>query len=121
MFAGTSNFSFELSEDGETVKLFFEWPKPMYNVGEIFNFFPMDNIPNYHPKYLALENALEVVRSSVDDKPRGSIDIKLPIPVQNLSSTWTKKQIDKDGCTMLYLELSGFQTKYAVKNEEKVF
>lgn len=121
MFSGTTNYSFDISEDGESVKLFFDWPKPMYNVEDIFKAFPSETIPNFHPKYVALENALETVRGNVDEKPKGSVEVKLPIPVQNVSSTWTKKLIESKGCTLLYLELYGFQTKYAVKNNEKLF
>lgn len=121
MFAGTSNFNFEIGEDGETVKLNFEWPNPMFNIGDIFKEISAEGVPNYHPKYLALENALEGVRSYVDEKPQGSIEVKLPLPVQNLSSTWTKKLINSKGCTVLYLELTGFQTKYVVKKDERAF
>lgn len=121
LFSGASNVSFELSENCQTLKIKYDWAKEMYNAASIF-IAVNPGIPNYHPKYIMFENALEKIRSSIDSIPSGAITVTLPIPVQNDSSTWIKKLIPTENGEgkIVYLEFTGFQKKYAVKMEDRV-
>lgn len=120
MFAGATNISFELTEDCRKIKIYFEWPNGMFTIKDIFKSFDPP-VPNYHPRYLALENALERYRKSLDTIPNGVIHVRLPIPVQNISSTWFKKLINTDGGSLIvFIELTGYQKQYTIKKEDKI-
>lgn len=58
---------------------------------------------------------------TIDDVPSGTINARLPIPVQNDSATWYTKLIHtENGGKIIFLEFTGFQKKYAIKKEHRI-
>jgi hypothetical protein len=120
MFSGIKNLKFELSDDGMSLCVVYDWPEAIYNVGELFK--KKDGTaecPNFHPKYKAVEKIVKTSKISVEDKPHGKIKVALPIKVQNIPATWSKKLVKRsDEAIVAIIELSGFPKKYEVKESD---
>ena len=70
-----------------------------------------------HPKIVALN--LEQAGASLEEVPRGSIEITLPISVQTVSSSISIKGKMCNGVMLMMVELMSFETKYGVKQKGK--
>ena len=69
---------------------------------------------------LELKKDLESTRESIEEIPRGSIEITLPISVQTVSSSISITGIRTvEGVKLMIVELMSFESRYAVKKEDK--
>lgn len=115
--SGAQKVRVELSNDGLTVFVKYNWPKTMFNFDDMFKK-QLDNqeMNILHPKILCLKNALESVRTRVDSMPEAFMKVKLPIKVQTASDTWSKRGIKReDGTNVVLAEFKGYIKEYNKK------
>lgn len=68
---------------------------------------------------IALKAELENLRGNIEAKPRSSIQLSLPIPVQTDPNTVSYKAgKTPDGVSVLIANLSAFHTSYSMKKAE---
>jgi len=118
--SGAKDVQFNLSPDGRSAIVDYEWPKALYTMDDLFRrWIDKKELQIYHPKIIAVQSELEKFRDTVDQAPRGSIHISLPIEVQTATSTWSKTGIKRtDGVMMLLVELMAHQKAYTVKQTD---
>lgn len=109
-----------LNTEGTVVTIKYNWPKAMYNVNDLFkNFVAAGDFAIIHPKVLAVGNALEKCRASIDSAPEGAIVITLPMKVQTGLNTWSKFGISRnDGTQIVMMEFMGYVKDYHKTKED---
>lgn len=120
MPSGAANVKLELNSDGTIVVITYNWAKILYTMDDLFkNELHINEIQAYHPKIIALHNALERMRNKVDVAPQGSLKIKLPFPVQTSITSYKKTGIfRKDGSQILTAEFQGIPKTYNKKDSD---
>ena len=123
LLGGVSDAEFSLVGDGpgtRLAKIEYSWPATCVEIENIFVKEISQGLPSCHPKIVALKQDLERTRDSIDDIPRGSIDITLPISVQTVSSSISiQGKKNKEGVMLMVVELMAFESRYTVKQKEK--
>jgi len=121
---GAEDVEFSLLGSGpgsSTARLTYSWPRISYDIDSFFEkdinrkeMFPSD------PLISSFKQELQNHRETVDCIPKGVIDLTLPIPVQTVSESISKrgKKRDDGSCVMVVV-LSAFENYYTVKKEEK--
>lgn len=125
LFSGVQSATFRLIGDGpgtrEAVVDYF-WAKTSVDHERIFaKEIEHKVMPSCHPKIEQLRNDLELYREKIEDIPKGSIELILPIPVQTVAGSVSidGKIIEDDrNATYLVVELTGYQTAYSVKEKD---
>lgn len=109
-------------DNNHVLKITYTWPIYAYNVSEMFKR-EGDNetfVNKLHPKFLAVEKALENVRENIEDAPQGVIDIVLPANIQLDPGTWNNYFNRKsDGTLLFFFEFLCVRTDYIIKKREK--
>lgn len=117
MPSGATKVKLDLNSDGTIVLITYNWAKIMYTMDDLFkNEIQKNQIQLYHPKVVALQNALERMRNKIDDAPQGSMKIKLPFPVQTSVNSYKRTGIIRtDGSQILTAEFQGIPKQYNKK------
>lgn len=116
---GAQNVRFEVSNNGSSVIVKYEWPKTLYTMDDLFKKeIDAKRIPLFHPKVLAMEDGLRKCRERIDVVPEAAIRINLPIKVPNQSVAGTNKSgiARDDGTKIVMVELAGFTVYKREKN-----
>ena len=123
LIGGVSDVEFSLVGDGPGTRLAridYRWPQICVNIEAIFSKEIASGLPSCHPKIVELKKDLESTRESIEEIPRGSIEITLPISVQTVSSSISITGIRTvEGVKLMIVELMSFESRYAVKKEDK--
>jgi len=134
---GATDVEFSLLGIGpgsSTVEISHDWPNIMYNIDSLFQKLNLSSQKAaggegseslsqsqlYHPKILSLKKELENNRATIDSIPRTRIQIKLPIPVQTATTSYTffgGKQ--PDGSMFVFADMTAYQNTYSVKKSDK--
>lgn len=125
LIGGVTDANFSVVGDGpgtRTVRIDYLWPAMSFDIEGIFaQEINDESLPVCHPKIEALKKDLEKCRSCIDQIPKGSIELTLPIPVQTIvNSVKITGKKTKDGTRFLIAELMGYQNAYMVKEKDKV-
>lgn len=125
-FNGVKNISFDLIQQNDgpepTLKITYHWPSTMYDVGSMFKNDKDKTMlfAKYHPKVLAVDNALKLYRENIEDAPVGHIQVKLPVEVQMDPKTWIKNYNKKsDGSVIVFFEFICIRRDYVITKTEK--
>ena len=122
--SGAENIAFSLVGSGpgsSSAQITYDWAKILYNVDVIFEKSIKDgSLPKCHPKLMAIRKELENNRQSIDDIPRGVIELNLPIPVQTATDSIKIQGGVKEGCKVIIVDLKAYQHSYSVKQSDKV-
>lgn len=126
LFKGVKSITFDLIESSEgpgpTLKVTYGWPSTMFQVESIFKNDENQEmiIPILHPKIVAVETALKLYRSNMEEAPVGYINVKLPVQVQMDPSTWSKSFNKKaDGTVIVFFEFVCIRNDYVISKVEK--
>ena len=122
---GGTKTHFSLVKDGpgtRTARIKYSWPPIAVDIKQIFAYeIKSKKRPTCHPKIEALKEDLEINRLCIEDFPKGSMKLTLPILVQTMASTIYKTGKRKaDGMLILIFELMAYQTTYTVKEKDKI-
>lgn len=119
---GSQNVKIELIEDGQAALVKYSWPKPMYDVDDLFRRqLNVGDLTNHHPLVLCFKSALQECRKRIDFAPLASFKVNLPIKVQVVSSTWKKWGITRpDGSQVLLADFTGLAKEYNVTETDDV-
>ncbi|KAI9550440.1 hypothetical protein GHT06_005717 [Daphnia sinensis] len=108
LIGGVDDAKFSLVGDGpgtRTARIDYSWPVTAVDIEAIFQQeIRNGEIPPCHPLIEALKKDLERSRSSVEEIPRGFMELTLPISVQ----------------TYLVVILTRYQTSYTMKEKDKI-
>lgn len=113
--SGVTDVKFSLLGAGPattTAVISYIWPEIMYSVEGLFaTEIKTKSVSPTHPMIMVLKLELEINRSNIEAKLRGSIELALPIPVQTDSNTVNfKAGKTADGVIILIAHLSAFPT-----------
>lgn len=81
IFSGMSNIHFDVSSDGESVTIHFDWPTTLFKANELFEIEICNGMNINHPKIHCLKSHLMDNKFSEKVAPQGSMNIKLPLKV----------------------------------------
>ena len=110
-----------LSVDGYYCVVEYDWPEPMRDPVKLFkHWIDAKEIVEYHPKIIALNQELKNCRASVNESPRASIKVRLPVRVQTDSNTFTRNGIVEDASIIVIAEFKAIHSKYEIKKEDMV-
>lgn len=116
------DFDVILRDDSHVLQVSYSWPQYSYSCEEMFKK-EWENRPfvdQLHPKYQAVEKALESVRENFEDAPQGKIEVTLPTNVQLDPSTWKNYANKKtDGMLLVFFEFLCARSDYIIKKKEK--
>lgn len=124
LFSNIKTIDFDIfqTENGQTLKISYEWPRSSFMVSEMFKRDGCADIfvNKMHPKFLSTEKALETVRENFEVSPIGVLEIKLPTLVQLEPSTW-KKTFNKkaDGTLIVFFEFLCHRDEYIISKAIK--
>lgn len=116
------NFDIVAVDNDHVLKVTYSWPVDSYDIKKMFS---LENdrrpfVNELHPKFLAVEKALQSVRENIEDAPSGTIDVKLPENVQMDPSTWNNYHNRKsDGTLLAFFEIPVARSEYVIKKTEK--
>ena len=120
--SGATDIIFSLLVSGpvtSTATVTYEWPRIMHTVEGLFNSEIKRKTACLPPYIVALQSELENHRSNIQDTPRGSIELTLPIPVQTDPGTVSYKNgKTPNGIIVLIANLSAFHGSYTMKKTE---
>lgn len=96
------------------------WQPIMYTVEGLFTTeIKKSNMSATHPTVIAVKTELENHRGNIETKPRGSIELSLPIPVQTDPKTVSDKAgKTPNGVIVLIANLTAFHCSYTMKKAE---
>lgn len=125
LIGGVDDAKFSLVGDGpgtRTARIDYSWPVTSVDIEAIFQTeIQSGEIPSCHPLIEALKKDLEKSRSSVDEIPRGFMELTLPISVQTAAnSIYVTGKKNKDGTKYLVVTLMGYQTAYTIKEKDRI-
>ena len=93
---GSSEVEFSLVGNGpgtSTARITSGWPKIAFKIEELLeNNIKKKKLPISHLKILALKKGLQNTRDSIDEVPRGVIELNLPISVQTAAYSISRKE-----------------------------
>ena len=97
-------------------RITFSWPPVMYDIDDVLEIEALSTISDKDmARAAALKEDLQNNRHAIDVKPRGTIDVLLPIPVQTSISSYTHRGKKKsDGSLVVIADLMAYQTTYTV-------
>lgn len=106
--SGVKDVTFGLVGSGpasSTARITYAWPEVMFNVEDLFKTEINGNKMSVtHPIVLSLKSELENNRKNIQEEPRGSIQVTLPIQVQtNTEKNKFKAGQDDDGVLVVDL------------------
>ncbi|KAJ6622267.1 hypothetical protein Bhyg_17113 [Pseudolycoriella hygida] len=108
---------------GQICKFSYNWPIAMYNLKSMFQ---NDRngcmlVDEIYPKAIAIDAALKQYRENMEDAPKATIEIKLPVEVKPDPTTW-KKTFNKkqDGGVVIFLEFECIRKDFAILKSVKV-
>ena len=116
------NFDVNTNDCGHALQVTYSWPSYAYNCDEMFrkegDYSTFVN--PLHPKFCAVEKALESVRNNFEEAPQGMIEVTLPVNVQLDPATW-KKYFNKktDGTLLVFFEFLCARNDYIIKKKRK--
>ncbi|KAI9553673.1 hypothetical protein GHT06_021600 [Daphnia sinensis] len=121
LIGGVDDAKFSLVGDGpgtRTARIDYSWPVTAVDIEAIFQQeIRNGEIPSCHPLIEALKKDLEKSRSSVEEIPRGFMELTLPISVQTVANSISiTGEKNKDGTKYLVVILTGYQTVYNEEN-----
>ena len=121
--SGVTDFQLKLPGIGPAASILlvsYLWPELVYKVTGLFDKEIKAGImTEIQPAITALKLELEKTRSNIQDIPRGSIQITLPVPVQTNSDAMVfKAGMNAKGVTVLVVHLQAFHTDYTAKKHE---
>lgn len=105
-----------------------QWPTPLVDL-EILRqkwLRPVENEKDtvftmFHPKVLALEDALKEKRQRAADDVISTARIILPFPVQTHIESKTNLALIESGTKLVYIELKAIAENYAIANDNDEF
>lgn len=106
--SGAVNGFIDVNDAGTEVTITFDWPKPLYQAEKLFK-----GTQQYHPKVIAMEDALRSMRAHINTAPKSCITLKLPIRVQTGSGTWNKSTVKDGDALVAVAEFAGYIADYA--------
>lgn len=113
---GVQGVKVELHEDGVGVSIKYSWPKPMYNVDDLFRKkLQIPGFNEYHPMILGFQSGLEQVRKKIDLAPEGLVRLVLPRKVQTAIVSWEKWGAKREDGSHIILAVFSCFTKDYVK------
>jgi len=123
-----SDFTLQVLEDGLSLQLTVQWPAPLVNLKLLHQKWlrPVEKDSDplftmFHPKVLALEDALKKKRLRATDDVISTAKIPLPFPVQTHIESKTNLGFKESGTKLVYIELKAMAETYAVANDNQEF
>ena len=120
--SGVTDVTFGLVGTGpatSSAKISYRWPTVMFNVEGLFESHLKEKMSPTHPIILSLKSELENNRKKIDETPRGTMQISLPIPVQTNHDKFTfKAGKNSEGVLVVSAQLSAFDTAYTAKQSD---
>lgn len=116
------NIDFDIIEEdiSQYLLVSYEWPQHLYNSDQLFTKEEKPIVPLLHPKVIAVDKALQTVRSNIEDAPVYRLRVLLPAKVKEDIQTWKKEYIKrKNGATTVFLEFHCVDTQYTTRHFEK--
>lgn len=124
LFSKIKKIDFDVTtvDNFQVLKVTYEWPLYSYSGSEMFKKegSAATFVNKLHPKFLAVEKALEDVRENFEEAPIGTIETKLPATIQMDPSSW-KNYFNKkgDGTLLVFFEFLCIRSDYIIKMTEK--
>lgn len=114
---GISNVTMEISDDGLTVEIKYNWPDCLFDMQDLFKKqLSSKKIYIHHPMVTCLKSSLENVRTRIDAAPEASAVITLPIKVQSTPESWVKWGIMREnGTQVIVATFTGYIKNYNKK------
>jgi len=123
-----SDFTLQVLEGGVLLQLTVKWPEPLVDLNLLHQKWlrPVEKDDNtlftmFHPKVLALEDALKKKRMRATDDVISTAKIILPFPVQTHVESKTNLGFKESGTKLVYIELKAMAENYAVANDNDEF
>lgn len=111
-----------IEDNHHVLKILCNWPTYSYKAEEMFTKegANVTFVNKLHPKFLAIDKALESVRENFEDSSQGTIDILLPSTIQMDPASWKYYNNTKtDGTNLLFFEFLCVRSDYNIKKAEK--
>lgn len=123
-----SDFTLQVLEGGQSLELTVQWPMPLVDLDMLHQKWlrqPTDDnncrFTMFHPKVLALEDALKKKRNRAADSVVSTARIILPFPVQTHVESKTNLGFKESGTKLVYVDLKAMAENYAVANDQDDF
>lgn len=116
------DFDVVIEDNRQVLKVTYDWPVYSYKAEDMFTKEGTKTtfVNKLHPKFLAVDKALENVRENFEDAPKGTIDVFLPFTIQMDPGSWTYYNNKKaDGTNLLFFEFKCVRSDYVIKKKEK--
>lgn len=115
--SGASNVKIELSDDGVSAIITYQWARSMFNMESLYQKqLTSQQLHIHHPKILCIKNGLQKYRQRIDIAPEAVVKVNLPIKVQTSRESWTKSGVKcEDGSHVLLADFTGFIKNYNTK------
>lgn len=128
VISGCTDVNFGLSEDGTTVFVNYTWPCALFSPSLLYKAKLNNNVMTLdHPEIHSFASRLIELEWSVKSKPKGIMQIPLPVKVQRDIGTWSKEGIKCDTVTkegvkcdsnMILLKFRAFQKKLVIEDAD---
>lgn len=124
------DFSLSVPDSGRMLELRVTWPDPLVNLRELHQKWlrPLDASSSlsepftmFHPKVLALEDALKKKREHANDIVSSTARIPLPFAVQTHIEAKSNLFFKSTGTKILYVELKAMAESYGVTYDKDDF
>lgn len=90
MPGGLQNVNIELVDDGQAALIKYSWPKPMYDIVDLFQAqLDREELTIHHPMILCFKTGLQETRKRIDSAPTAFFKVTLPINVQVVPGNFT--------------------------------
>lgn len=112
---------FTIADDGNQIKIKYEWPDVMFKAKKMFEKSTADNgrkLSLSHPKVHAFVSHLLDSGVTENSTLHGDITVDLPRQIQRENDSWSMEKVVIDDTKMIILEFSAYQKSLIINDAD---